>query len=568
MKQVSTFIDKHWYILSMLLILAYTIFSGIQTICYSDEGYFGSAYQNFFDAHESTYTTDSYYLSILVGAIWDKVFGNYGILSYTILVGFISCITFHFVQRTLLKDGRRNRWYVTVGFFLTLLYGFTYLFNNIHLTCLLLSIEGCLIVESYNERSPHKFLGASFLGVLNVFSRIPNVLLLLLLLIPIIAARKDKRLIVSYIINAIVGGMFALFVMFVLMQLLGHWVYFYKATFENLAIEAASGEASIHSLSTLMIHYVMDYICVFILMIVIGVFEISRKLFRRSFSILFYLITASLLMIITIYLLKIYVYVHSFNYIVFSVGTYCLLHNILLKRGGHFYTLYLVALGIAFLLPIGTDAGIASLGGFSSMFMMPLALSDIGNAIRTQNCIYRKANNLIVNSLVALFIILRLLDMMINGTWAEPGTRMVKTYTIENSKFATVFVSKERSKEIDPALEELSKYVKEGDYLFCFKDIPIFNYLTRTKPYAYCSEAGFINPGLFNSHIEQAEAEIDTMPIVIREKGIIKNPGWNRQLEIFENFISRHKYNVVWESEKFEILVPGNYDYNGKANNY
>ena len=341
MKQVSTFIDKHWYILSMLLILAYTIFSGIQTICYSDEGYFGSAYQNFFDAHESTYTTDSYYLSILVGAIWDKVFGNYGILSYTILVGFISCITFHFVQRTLLKDGRRNRWYVTVGFFLTLLYGFTYLFNNIHLTCLLLSIEGCLIVESYNERSPHKFLGASFLGVLNVFSRIPNVLLLLLLLIPIIAARKDKRLIVSYIINAIVGGMFALFVMFVLMQLLGHWVYFYKATFENLAIEAASGEASIHSLSTLMIHYVMDYICVFILMIVIGVFEISRKLFRRSFSILFYLITASLLMIITIYLLKIYVYVHSFNYIVFSVGTYCLLHNILLKRGGAF--LYFVS---------------------------------------------------------------------------------------------------------------------------------------------------------------------------------------------------------------------------------
>lgn len=357
MKQVSIFIDKHWYVLSMLLIFTYILFSGIQTICYSDEGYFGSAYQNFFDAHESTYTTDSYYLSMLVGAIWDKLFGNYGIFSYTILAGIFSCVTFHFVQRTLLKVGCRDRWYITVGFFITLLYGFTYLINNIHITCLLLSIEGCLIVESCKERLPRKLFLASFLGVLNVFSRIPNVLLLLLLLIPIIAVRKNKRLIVSYLINAIVGGLFALFVMFVLMYLLGHWDYFYKATFENLAIEAASGEESIHSFSTLMNRYIYYYGYVIILILLIGALIALRKLFDSRSVAAIYTIAIVYLMITSMSLLRVYVYVHSFCFIIYSVGLYCLLYNIIINKHIN-HVLYSTALGIALLMPIGTDASI------------------------------------------------------------------------------------------------------------------------------------------------------------------------------------------------------------------
>lgn len=97
--------------------------------------------------------------------------------------------------------------------------------------------------------------------------------------------------------------------------------------------------------------------------------------------------------------------------------------------------------------------------------------------------------------------------MVIFGTWAEGGSRLYKTEIIENSKYATVLVSRERANEIDPVLKVLNNYVKEGDYLFCFKDIPIFNYLTRTKPYAYCSEPGFIHPSLFKFNLEQAERD-------------------------------------------------------------
>ena len=554
MKKVLAFADKHWYLLSMLLIFSYILFSGIQTICYSDEGYFGSAYQNFFDAHETIYTTDSYYLSILVGAIWDKLFGNYGIFSYTILAGIFSCITFHFVQRTLLKVGCRDRWYITLGFFITLLYGFTYLINNIHITCLLLSIEGCLIVESCKERLPRKLFLASFLGVLNVFSRIPNVLLLLLLLIPIIAVRKDKRLIVSYLINAIVGGLFALFVMFVLMQCLGHWVYFYKATFENLAIEAASGEESIHSLSTLMNRYICYYGYVIVLILLIGALVFLRKLFDRRSVAAIYSIAVVYLMIISMYLLRVYVYVHSFCFIIYSVGLYCLFYNIIINKHIN-HVLYSIALGIALLMPVGTDAGIAALGGQASMFMLPLAFSEVGKAISKQNCKARDINYLIVNTLIIFFILFRIRDMVIFGTWAEGGSRLYKTEIIENSKYATVLVSRERANEIDPVLKVLSKYVKEGDYLFCFKDIPIFNYLTRTKPYAYCSEPGFIHPSLFKFNLEQAEREIKIYPVLIKQKVLVRNPGWEKHEQILEDFIYKNKYERVWDNKKFEILI-------------
>jgi hypothetical protein len=533
------------------------LFSGIQTICYSDEGYFGSAYQNFFDAHESTYTTDSYYLSILVGAIWDKLFGCYGIFSYTVLVGLVSCITFHFIQRTITKEYESSRWVITIGFFMTLLYGFTYLVNNNHLTCLILSVESCLIYEAYNEKSLYKYFVASFLGGLNVFIRLPNVLLLVLLIIPIFFVRKDKRLLFSYLKNGFLGVILSVAFVSILMNIFGHLEYFYKATFENLSVEAASGEESIHSFGSLATNYLKDYACILVLMLIVWTLLFLKKYFKSRIFLLVYLIIVFLIMIVITSYLKKYVYVHSFNYIIFSVALFCIIRNIILKRYNNL-VLYLLSLGIAFIMPLGTDAGIASLGGLSSMFMFPLALSETKKEVDGLENRVRINNLLFIFSLLSLFILFRFFDIVRHGSWAEPGNRLQKVYTIDNSKYATVFVSKERDEEIDTALEELNKYVKEGDYLFCFKDIPIFNYLTNTKPYAYCSEPGFINPGLFKAHLDQAEKNIQVKPIVIKEKVLVRNPGWEKQGVIMEDFLRKNEYIKIWENNKFEILVPNN----------
>ncbi len=541
----------------MLLIFTYTIFSGIQTICYSDEGYFGSAYQNFFDAHESIYTTDSYYLSIFVGAIWDKLFGCYGIFSYTVLVGLILCVTFHYIQRVITNEYESSRWVITIGFFITLLYGFTYLVNNNHLTCLILSVEGCMIYEAYKEKSLPKYFVASFLGGLNVFIRLPNILLLVLLIIPIIFVGKDRRLLFSYLKNGFWGVILSFAFVFILMSVLGHLDYFYKATFENLSIEAASGEESIHSFGSLATNYIKDYACIFVLMLIVWTLLFVKKFFKGSVLLFVYLIIVFLIIIVITSYLKIHVYIHSFNYIIFSVALFCIIRNIILKRYNNL-VLYLLSLGIAFIMPLGTDAGIASLGGLSSMYMLPLALSETKKEVDGLENRNRINNLLIIASLLFLFVLYRFADIIKYGTWAEPGNRLQKLYTIDNSKYATVFVSKERDEEIDTALEELNKYVKEGDYLFCFKDIPIFNYLTNTKPYAYCSEPGFINPGLFYNHIGQAEKCIQVKPIVIKEKVLVRNPGWEKHGEIMEGFLKRNKYKKVWENNLFEILVPNN----------
>lgn len=541
----------------MLLIFTYTLFSGIQTICYSDEGYFGSAYQNFFDAHESTYTTDSYYLSILVGAIWDKLFGCYGIFSYTVLVGLISCVTFHFIQRTITKENESSRWVITIGFFMTLLYGFTYLVNNCHLTCLILSVESCLIYEAYNEKSLYKYFVASFLGGLNVFIRLPNVLLLVLLIIPIFFVRKDNRLLFSYLKNGFLGVILSVAFVSILMNIFGHLEYFYKATFENLSVEAASGEESIHSFGSLATNYIKDYACILVLMLIVWTLLFLKKYFKSRILLLVYLIIVFLIMIVITSYLKKYVYVHSFNYIIFSVALFCIIRNIILKRYNNL-VLYLLSLGIAFIMPLGTDAGIASLGGLSSMFMFPLALSETKKEVDGLENRVRINNLLFIFSLSSLFILFRFFDIVRHGSWAEPGNRLQKVYTIDNSKYATVFVSKERDEEIDTALEELNKYVKEGDYLFCFKDIPIFNYLTNTKPYAYCSEPGFINPGLFKAHLDQAEKNIQVKPIVIKEKVLVRNPGWEKHGEIMQDFLRKNEYTKIWENNKFEVLVPNN----------
>lgn len=561
MSQLKQNVNRHWFAISQIVIFLSVLFVGAQTICYSDEGFFGNAYQYFFTDHQCNYTTDSYYLSIFVGAVWEKVFGWGGILSFNILAALSFCFVFYFVVK-ILEKYTRYKWYLFSGYLTTILPSSVYLFNNMNLTLMLLSVLSFFLYKFHKKDKISYLFVASFISGVCLFARLPNITLLILpFSVPIyniIKKQIDLKAAVKESVIIIMGIMFGVLSIIMLMSELGHLDSYYTAVYKNLSVEASGSGESMHSLDLLLYYYIKDYVCVFILCLY---FYISYKWIKRYKCLynpaIVYLITGIVGISILLFIQR-RVYVSGYNYFVFSFSLLAIFYTIRENWRNDIFV-SLLSTTIAFLLPLGSQAGIGSVGGYSSFIMTPLAFCLIRSGMEKKSHSEYNYYHSFSVFFILLYIIYRFSFTILFGTWAEPGSRLLKTNVITNSKLATTLVSKERFDEIDPALDVLNVYLDEDDYLLCFKDIPIFNYLTHTKPYAYCNDPGFTNPSLFEKHLRKAEIASPYRPVIIREKEINNNPGWERHLAILNSFVSRNSYLSAWENEKFEILIPSNY---------
>ena len=126
---------------------------------------------------------------------------------------------------------------------------------------------------------------------------------------------------------------------------------------------------------------------------------------------------------------------------------------------------------------------------------------------------------------------------------------------------------------LDPLLRELTKYVKEDDYLLCFQNIPTVNFLTKTRPYLYNPWVWTYDPTNMEKKFDLAMKEHDRLPVIVRDKSML--PRWyepyndwnndnaeetylhkNAKIKLINRFINQHGYKVTWENDVFQILTP------------
>ncbi len=101
------------------------------------------------------------------------------------------------------------------------------------------------------------------------------------------------------------------------------------------------------------------------------------------------------------------------------------------------------------------------------------------------------------------------------------------------------------------------------------------HYLTRTKPYLYNPWPWTYDADNMERQFLRAEKERDTLPVVIREKGVLPGSlwleeaaGWNREdlpdtysykskkIALINQFLKKHDYKLVWENHVFQIWLP------------
>lgn len=554
--------NKSYLFSTLLFAFFYEFILGLQGFDFCDEGWVLTSYQQIFNEPWSIEYNFLFYLTVIIGGIWDFLFGFGGILSFRILTVITIILTIYFTYLTVEKFV--DPLVIPLGTFIILLLhniGIT-VFHHNHLTFLLVSISIYLILRGLNEKNFIKTGFGFFIVGINVFSRIPNITMLSFMLLPFVdfVYNKEWSRLGRHLIYSILGFMGGVLLIIALMLLLGHWEIF-KASTTNLIFAGSSQENShsiIHLIKTNFGSYIDIYkkVALFVFTCVLFGFFYNKSL-NKLFKVLSLIIFSILILI---FFFKEFTAVTYYSFILFPLLISYFydykIKSIVLLNSASIITM--------FFLPLGSDFGIGNMGGSSIWLATFVSIAHILRYIKYQVNKKNYAVFVISLNILILFTGYELIAVSKN-TYSDPGNRLFKTYKAKNEKF-TIYTSKEKSDAIDDLLFEISKYVSRNDYLLCFESLAMIHYLTETKPYMGTAWPWIYDPDLFKYHLDKAVKK-NPLPIVLRQKCQPIGGNWTIPIDLmpeqddyfykrnrikhFEEFLSVYNYKIIWENDLF-----------------
>ena len=531
--RITTISDKTFVILLMLVAFAYHAVVGLQGFDMYDEGFSLTGYQQIFSAPESIEYLFLYYLNNVAGGLWNLALGWGGIYSFRILTGLTLTLTAYVCW--LLLRPLVNRWCIAIGVMMSFLccyYGIMVFYHN-YLTALLSTFAAYCLVRALTRDSMQWMLLSGFTLGCNIFVRLPNVTLLafVLLLIPYYIYRKDGTKTLKMLGAAAAGVTLGVAAVVLLMLLLGHLSIFINAV--NGGFSAASDASSTHNLSAMFATYL--------------------KIYRIIFTIGFF----------------------GNVYSVYLFGTIICLWVILSRRytEAYVYTACTI-LFILHCLPLGSDWGVQNMGENCVFLATPFCVGIVSIEIQRMSVSARVRH---VLNAVALFFALLFMARGVKNImlqcYFDEGSRTEKTYR-PAAALATTYTTQRNCEVLNSILDTLAHYVKPGDELLCFQNMPTLHYLTQTRPYLGNPWLWCYDTSNMERHFQEAERRGGPLPVMVREKAMIPYwtkyyPDWdnthvesdtylhkNKKITLIQQFIRKHHYRVVWENDICQILIP------------
>ena len=562
--------------ITILFIVVIQLILGFQGFDVCDDGFALTFYQQFFNDPDAVEYNFVYWLSGLVGGVWYELYEKGGVLWFRLLGILVNTSTF-LVSYQLLKPWIRP--VVLIPSLLIVLFindfGFLIFYNN-HLTALLSVLSAGFLLKGLKETKMAWILFSGLIIGLNVFSRLPNLSqLAMVLVIPYWFYLNKQNISSSFkSVGWFFGGITLGFgLVFILLMSLNQLEIMERA-FLSL-FEIGKADKSSHNVMDLFQEYLKNYKLVFInLVLILGIFFsfqvlATRFKFNRTLLIVKYLMFLLLLLL------------WSRNSKIFGLYglSYIGIGVVLIwGKSREIKALALMGLVMQFLLPFGSGGGMRSIGYMSLWLSFPwcfyaLDVMSAKNQNGGENSFFLHINKN-AQRLLLLFTISFLglkSYQMFHNAYFDQGSRFDKRYTV-NSKFAkNVFTTEQRATIINQALAALESYVGPNDYLLAYDKIPMFHFLTQTRPYMYNSWPWIYDAKTFTKKLRTAEQERPVLPVVLVQKfetiGSFSEPQSNYLSEssvenYFHNneiakemkdFLLRNNYRLVWTNPYFNI---------------
>ena len=578
-----------------LLLFIYQVLFTFQGLDLSDEGFFGTFYQQMFSHPESVQYNFMFWLSGVVGSGFNYLFGDLGIWGLRFFSALITTGTI-ILTYNLLKN-YINTAHLKIGLIIVTLFlsNNTKVFHYNYQSALLYVLTVAFLFTGLQKNKSWKIFLAGTFVCLDTFTRIPSIVNLGLAIAIIYHGfiykttlkQQFKQCIVFFGGFVITGGFVVL-----IMKMTGQLEYFLNAL--NLVFKMGSGgDDSYYGISKLFKQFIGTYFSTlkytaFILLLMIAmavtVNLVKNKPFYRKWMAQLFTI-----FIVLIVLALIYENITDHIIVLYFLTGLSLISGLLILVSPYtkeVKTLMLMGCYILITYPLGSSAGLFTVGIYSLWISLPIAIDYFYN-------IGSFTNRFDLSGKIPLSIGFSVTEKQFNGMrnlavgicavaclfqayyypFFDVHERTKMFYSVNNKYLKGILTTKERAAVVNELFRESEKYVKPGDYVLAYHSIPVFHYATKTVPYVRNSMPWFYAAGIFKDELESAVSRTKILPVVIAQKKktvgnagnwpeppIFYDTAWHKKNEprdsILNAFLQEHHYSEAWHNDIFKIMVP------------
>ena len=520
-----------------------------------DTGYYLTFFDNIFKAPASVEYNFMYYLSGVAGGALDALLPEYGKWLAMRVAGVLCNVG---IMAILARVLRRivPATAVILGFLMVVasLVQFPYTFNNDLMSALLWVAALALTFKGLTDDKWKNLLFAGVLIGMNIFTRIPNVLAVGLVVMPLIAHYYNKRpwrdcwRRCGLMLLGMAAGVIAVIA---LMLALGHWDIFKQNMTDLLGIATgSSGEAS-HNAGGMVMEMLRFYgQCLIVglkaFALWVAFWAIRRFIVNSALRWTAWLAVAALL---------VYFMWHQ-SHIMHPLWVMCVAGCIfVIVQGGKRAVAAWLGLFMLLVFPLGSD-GATNNGGIIAWMAAPVA------------AFVWQRREMIVFPLA--FIAVGLIQTVTVGAYFDGGALWHKTATINDSRATLIRTTPERARIINETLPEVKQFVNEGDTLLCYGSIPMMNHLTKTVSPIGCSWPELLSADALSKRLEGLGGE---RPAILRQKFNNLGPYWSEATDSYleaysmpdDKFLQQDKmealkrwmddagYHLTWQNEWFAL---------------
>lgn len=581
-------IRKHKLSYALFFVIFYQVLCALQGFDLSDEGWGMYFYQQIFKNPECVVGQMPYWVTGVIGGLWNLVFPMGGFLGTRVL-GIIMVTGTFYLSYVFLKKSINSEW-LLVGLIAQVMivagdpkpYGY----NSLTAFLVLLSI-----MFFWRGLEKHKliwlFIGGAILGI-NVFVRLPNLAILpIILLIPSYFYWKEGKKNVfsnNQLWVAIIGVIFGLGIIIAAMYYWGYWNLFIKSLTD--VANVATDDNNSHQLGQLFVRYVKNYwgiVAVGMVIVLLGGMYVwlRTKISNKMFSWGLNLLVVFILTFASLYYNK--ALRHNdmyFAQFISYVGTILILANYNKSKNLHLRYAALASLIMIICMPLGSDLGINTMWT-SAWMALPLATAYLYSLFGDKMSLGKRIKSVNRSYIRSYFIIIFLVYIGCgiykndNLAYYDPGSRFEKIYPIDNTFCRLIYTNSYRAGLMNELLPVLEKYVNPNDYLLVYNFMPGLNYMTNTRSYISNSWLWCLAEGELKRQLDAAVSEGKPLPVVVRHHFVAAN-RWHPydphyadvertpinilsrpdQTKAINDFLKENHYVTVWTNRNFEVLLP------------
>jgi hypothetical protein len=426
-----------------------------------------------------------------------------------------------------------------------------------------------------------------------MFARIPGITLLAFTLaIVYFGFLKSEKFysIFKQCLYFIIGFVGMTLIVFMIMKGLGQLDYY----FENLKILFAWGGSTddSHNLKQLVKNFINSYsqsvfrillVVLFILLLnyiqkILSETKLPKKLINSSIQIFIVLVFVFFLITFRITYVKL---LSLFAGITLVISFIILTSR---KYSNEIKLLVFIGLLILVFAPLGSAGGLFAHGRNTFWIVLPftidfilgisgikntIELTDNENKVELLRLNYNEKN---IETFRNYFIAL-CLAACIHFSYFYPYfdmSKRIKMFSgIENKFTSGILTTNKRATAINELLVESSKYVTKNDFVLAYDCIPMFHFLTETRPYMPNSWPWLYLPETFDIELNKAFNNQGKPRIIVLQKMStlsndwpdnkftvdIKNSPDLKRDSILGDFMAKNNYQKVWENDIFEIQI-------------